>query len=389
MASPHFCMQCGAPLTPGDRFCEVCGSATMPAYPAAPPPRPQASPPNRSNGNWILGLGIVVLTGLGIFFLKDPAQLLKFWGQPKASTPQTQPATENPTTSPTAQAAVTLDDFVGAWIPAEGDPGEDTDTLMLYREGDKIVADIEGDRLELSRLNGRTLSGYLWSTDGDVPTPVNTELNANKQRITITVSPPNSEPMVAVVQRVQPGASNPPTAPTTTSPSPGSTGAGKTAPNNTASVFDPPSNVRSYPNGPIICTVKSPQTIYLYGNQGDWFYTDVCGDMGMIHSSQIRRQPGASNPPVAPIATSPSQAITEAIAIERVMNLPDVAEWQELVRTAAPQNSTHIEVVEQTPTNYLVHAYEIVNHPGEPSHTATYGWYEVDRQTGMVFEMLP
>ncbi|WP_198159738.1 zinc ribbon domain-containing protein [Picosynechococcus sp. PCC 7003] len=389
MTTPHFCMQCGAALNPGDRFCEACGSATTPAYPAAPPPRPQAAPPSRSNGNWILGLGIVVLTGLGIFFLKDPAQLLKFLRQPEGSTPQTQPVTENPTASPTAQAAVTLDDFVGAWIPAEGDPGEDTDTLVLYREGDKVVADIEGDRLELSNLNGRTLSGYVWSPYEDVPTPVTAELNENKQRVIFTASPPNSEPMVAVAQRVQPGASNPPTAPITTPPTQGTTGTGSGAANYTAFVFDPPSNVRTYPNGPILCAVRSPQTINLYGNEGDWFYTDVCGDMGMIHTSQIRLQPGPSNPPTAPIATSPSPAITEAIAIEQVINLPDVAEWQELVRTAAPQNSTHIEVVEQTPTNYLVHVYEIVNNPGEPSHTATFGWYEVDRQTGMVFEVVP
>ncbi|ANV88966.1 zinc ribbon domain-containing protein [Picosynechococcus sp. PCC 7117] len=302
MTTPHFCMQCGAALNPGDRFCEVCGSATTPAYPAAPPPRPQAPPPNRSNGNWILGLGIVVLTGLGIFFLKDPAQLLKFLGQPEASTPQTQPVGENPPPSPTTQAAVTLDDFVGAWIPAEGNPGEETDTLVLYREGDKIVADIEGDRLELSNLTSRTLSGYVWSVYEDVPTPVDAELNEDKQRITFTVSPPNSEPIVAVAQRVQ---------------------------------------------------------------------------------------PGSRNSTTAPITTPSTPEITEAIAIEQVANLAAVSEWQALVRTVAPQNSTYIEVVEQTPTNYLIHVYETVNNPGEPSHTATYGWYEVDRQTGMVFEMLP
>ncbi|BAW97079.1 hypothetical protein NIES970_20250 [[Synechococcus] sp. NIES-970] len=57
---------------------------------------------------------------------------------------------------------------------------------------------------------------------------------------------------------------------------------------NTAFVFAPPSNVRTYPNGPILCTVRSPRTINLYGNQGDWFHTDACGSMGMIHNSQLR-----------------------------------------------------------------------------------------------------
>jgi hypothetical protein len=56
----------------------------------------------------------------------------------------------------------------------------------------------------------------------------------------------------------------------------------------TAFVFAPPSNVRTYANGPILCTVRSRQTINLYGNEGSWFYTDVCGSMGMIHNSQLQ-----------------------------------------------------------------------------------------------------
>lgn len=57
---------------------------------------------------------------------------------------------------------------------------------------------------------------------------------------------------------------------------------------NTAFVFAPPSNVRTYPNGPILCTIRSRRTINLYGNQGNWFYTDACGSMGMIHNSQLQ-----------------------------------------------------------------------------------------------------
>ncbi|WP_211517497.1 hypothetical protein [Geitlerinema sp. PCC 9228] len=56
----------------------------------------------------------------------------------------------------------------------------------------------------------------------------------------------------------------------------------------TAVVFDPPSNVRAYPNGDIICSVRQQNTINLYGNDGEWYYTDACGSIGMIHQSQIR-----------------------------------------------------------------------------------------------------
>jgi hypothetical protein len=57
---------------------------------------------------------------------------------------------------------------------------------------------------------------------------------------------------------------------------------------NTAVVFNPPSNVRSYPNGDIICSVGQRSTINLYGREGEWHYTDACGAMGVIHQSQIR-----------------------------------------------------------------------------------------------------
>jgi len=55
-----------------------------------------------------------------------------------------------------------------------------------------------------------------------------------------------------------------------------------------AIVFSPPSNVRTSPNGNIICSVKERRTINIYGSVGSWYYTNVCGEMGVIHSSQIK-----------------------------------------------------------------------------------------------------
>jgi hypothetical protein len=56
----------------------------------------------------------------------------------------------------------------------------------------------------------------------------------------------------------------------------------------TAVVFDPPSNVRTEPGGDILCSVRSRTVINIYGSTGSWYYTDVCGGMGVIDSSQIR-----------------------------------------------------------------------------------------------------
>jgi hypothetical protein len=58
----------------------------------------------------------------------------------------------------------------------------------------------------------------------------------------------------------------------------------------TATVFAPPSNVRwsASQESRIKCVVKQQQTITTYGTDGEWFYTDACGTLGMIHVSQIK-----------------------------------------------------------------------------------------------------
>jgi hypothetical protein len=55
-----------------------------------------------------------------------------------------------------------------------------------------------------------------------------------------------------------------------------------------ATVFNPPSNVRTSPNGTILCSIPQRRTIQTYGSNGSWYYTDACGEIGVIHSSQIR-----------------------------------------------------------------------------------------------------
>ncbi len=54
-----------------------------------------------------------------------------------------------------------------------------------------------------------------------------------------------------------------------------------------AIVFDPPSNVRESPDGAILCSVRQKTTINIYGSTSSWYYTDVCGNMGVIDFSQI------------------------------------------------------------------------------------------------------
>ncbi len=64
----------------------------------------------------------------------------------------------------------------------------------------------------------------------------------------------------------------------------------------TATITDPPTNIRLSPNGTILCVVKQRTIVNITGttnvsdNNGTWYYTDACGKQGMIHSSQIKFQ---------------------------------------------------------------------------------------------------
>jgi len=69
----------------------------------------------------------------------------------------------------------------------------------------------------------------------------------------------------------------------------------KTSSATTAVIIDPPTNIRSTPNGTIICVMRQRGTVVnilgstnVTDNNGTWYYTDACGRQGVIHSSQIR-----------------------------------------------------------------------------------------------------
>jgi uncharacterized protein len=59
-------------------------------------------------------------------------------------------------------------------------------------------------------------------------------------------------------------------------------------------VIDLPSNVRLEPKGDIRCKIRAKRQIKVYntaivdGSHSKWFWTKVCGDWGVIHSSQIK-----------------------------------------------------------------------------------------------------
>jgi len=63
-------------------------------------------------------------------------------------------------------------------------------------------------------------------------------------------------------------------------------------------VYDPPTNVRVYPGGPVRCSITTPTTLFFTHWVGEWNYSDgACqGRGGYIHDSQIMQNNAPARP---------------------------------------------------------------------------------------------
>ena len=75
-------------------------------------------------------------------------------------------------------------------------------------------------------------------------------------------------------------------------------------------------------------------------------------------------------------------------AVARVKALPEVAEWIRQVDRERPEDRVVIEIDSEDSGTYTVPAYEMVQDE-LGGHSATFGWYEVGKQDGVVRPVLP
>jgi len=75
-------------------------------------------------------------------------------------------------------------------------------------------------------------------------------------------------------------------------------------------------------------------------------------------------------------------------AVARVRALPEVVEWIQHVDAERPDDRVVIEVDSEDADSWMVHAYEMVQDE-EGGHSATFGWYEVDKAHGTVRPAMP
>lgn len=97
--------------------------------------------------------------------------------------------------------------------------------------------------------------------------------------------------------------------------------------------------------------------------------------------------PGATAEEGATTPTTPPPAdgeLTEDQAIDLVASRPEVKAWMKLVHDRSPNNKTMIRSEGLEMGRYTIHVYEDVNDGSGMGHSATFGWYEVDKKTGEV-----
>jgi serine/threonine protein kinase, bacterial len=126
------------------------------------------------------------------------------------------------------------------------------------------------------------------------PSTESTPTDSSSPTITVTPTPITSSP--TPVKSSPPEASTPP-APVSPSPTVEANATPDSSPVvpvgdredvQTVTVIDPPSNVRTAPNGSIACAIPTVMDITVFNPNGNWYQTDACGTVGYIHRSQIQ-----------------------------------------------------------------------------------------------------
>lgn len=77
--------------------------------------------------------------------------------------------------------------------------------------------------------------------------------------------------------------------------------------------------------------------------------------------------------------------LDQASAIVKVRALPEVVEYEAMLKNAGKKATFEVEDSEE---EWLVHIFEIVSDGGATSHTATFGWYRVNKKTGEIIKDL-
>lgn len=108
-------------------------------------------------------------------------------------------------------------------------------------------------------------------------------------------------------------------------------------------------------------------------------WKEVAGGLGPAERLRPAAEP--SRQKRAPVSQVEGP-VSEATAVARVRTLPEVAAW--LATLGANSGRARFAIEGSEPAAYTIRVYEAVPDGGGGGHSATFGWWDVDRQTGEV-----
>ncbi len=333
----NFCISCGARLNPDDVYCESCGALIEPSpvqnkvdmdkpiqditetptqYAATRPAQEYFSqhtqlPLAKTTPPWVKW----AIVGVGVAFIAIIAVLIIFLQKPTETDANQVSSTNTTLASPQPpQNEITNASFVGRWLWADGQPGENN-TFEFKEQSGMLIATIGNGiaQLEMKHESGRTIKGIAIDNERNERIPVTAELSEDSNKLVFTFAPPASEYVTRVAWREG---------------------------------YKPDS-------------IDTPPT----------------------KTEESSSFSGGS--------TSANLVSDEEDAIAAVKNKADVLKWYETLRKAGKEKNARIDVDSEENDKYIVHVYEVVQNYGEPSHTATFGWFEVEKKTGFVKSIVP
>jgi len=334
-----YCEHCGAQLTPADKFCGSCGKALASA--TAEPTQPTAPPPPQP----LFHVPQTPTTGI-------PVGQTPF--APVAD-PVTQPKSKLPLPAIIGGAVVLVIIAVAiGWYAMKtmfGSPAKPTDPADATAVSKNAGVDPKlAGALEPKPVSGKAFVGYWFD---------NEKGTIDDARYVFVVKEAGGKLELGLIG----DASDAPTL---------------AIRNQSDTVLECEA---TFPDGKIqpLKLELQPGGTKLIATAGA---TEEDTEVTTLTKSDVPPKPKTHTPPPAAITAISKAPKNPEDAVQMVRNLPEVAEF---IKALGKANKVpHIDCDSEDTNGYHIHVFEIVDDPGSPSHTATMGWYTVDKKTGKV-----
>jgi hypothetical protein len=261
--------------------------------------------------------------------------------------------------------------FAGKWVFMDADPGDTAgaNTMDLRFTGAMLVGQAGGkdkDTIAFNQFDGHRIKGTLMESDGS-QTPVHATLSTDGSQLILEVRPPASEIYTVVAVRDKGDA--------------GGQSANQPGPSGGTDGLDAAQAELDAASAAYRGMVERGETAGI--EEARTRYKTALENVKQLKAGTHRP---TETPSVAATPTVASTgAKTEDDAIEAVAKQAEVAAWIKAVRTANrtdPGRTTAFRATDNGKA-WEVQAFENVRN-ADGGHTATFGWYSVDKQTGRV-----